>query len=183
MPDLPARLTLRDEQLVLRDWRVEDASALAPVCGDPDVCRFTSVPWSYSHAAARAWITRVARSREAGAVLAMAIVEGAADAPVGNVNLVRFDDDRRSAALGYWLAPGARGRGLASRAARVLCRWGFDQLGLARIELAVLPENLASQRVAERLGARSEGLRRNSHEADGRRWDMLILALGRGDLR
>jgi hypothetical protein len=33
---------------VLRDWRLGDAPALASVSGDPDVCRFTTVPWAYT---------------------------------------------------------------------------------------------------------------------------------------
>jgi len=177
MPALPAHLTLRDSGLVLRDWRREDAVALEPMCGDPDICRFTSVPWHYSLADAEAWIERVRHARGSGALVALAIAEDDAGRPVGNVNLVRFDDDRRSAALGYWLAPDARGRGLASRAAQLLCDWGFAQLGLGRIELAILPENDASQRVAARLGAVCEGIRRDSHEAAGRRWDMLVYAL------
>jgi len=184
VPELPATLTLRESELVLRDWRAEDAPALTAVCGDPDVCRFTSVPWVYEPAAARAWVERVGRGRTDGSVLALAIaVAGEEDAALGNVNLVRFDDAARSAALGYWLAPAARRRGLAVRAARLLCRWGFEQLGLVRVELAILPGNAASLRVAERLGARPEGLRRDSHEADGRRWDMQIHALTPGELR
>lgn len=174
---LPPTLTLRDADLVLRDWRIEDAPALAPVCGDPDVCRFTSVPWRYSQAEAQAWVARVRQARSAGTLLALAIAVAGDAGAVGNVNLVRFSDDGREAALGYWLAPAARGRGLAARAARLLCAWGFEQLGLARIELAILPDNAASKRVAERLGASPEGLRRDSHVADGVRWDMLVYAV------
>lgn len=183
MPELPATLTLRDGDLALRDWRADDAPALASVCGDPDVCRFTSVPWVYEPAAARAWVERVERGRADGSVLALAVTLEGKQAVLGNFNLARFDDAAGSAALGYWLAPAARGRGLATRAAHLLCRWGFEQLGLVRVELAILPGNATSERVAERIGARPEGLRRDSHAADGRRWDMLIHALTPAELR
>jgi RimJ/RimL family protein N-acetyltransferase len=181
VPKLPETLTLRDGVVMLRDWRPDDAPALRPVCGDPDVCRFTSVPWIYERSAATDWIARVGQGRFAGTTLALAIAEADAELPVGNVNLVRFGANGRDAALGYWLVPSGRGRGLATRAARLLCDWGFEQLGLARIELAILPDNPASQRVAERLGARSSGLRRDSHRADGRAWDMQIYELDRID--
>ena len=176
---LPDTLTLSGDGVVLRDWRAVDAPALEPVCGDPAVCQFTSVPWTYTRAAAEQWISRLPEGRAAGTTLALAVVEPDADVALGNVNLVRFDDAERSAALGYWLMPAGRGRGLATRAARLLCDWGFDALGLRRIELAILPDNPESQRVAERLGAAPEGVRRNSHEADGRAWDMAIYALSR----
>jgi RimJ/RimL family protein N-acetyltransferase len=179
MPRLPASLVLEDDGVVLRDWRMDDAPALQAVCGDPDVCRFSSVPWQYEHSAAERWIARVSAARSAGRAIALTITEASLDLALGNVNLVRFSDDGRSAALGYWLAPGARGRGLATAAARLLCGWGFQALRLADIELAILPENLASQRVAGRLGATPCGLRRGSHRADGHWWDMAIYVLGR----
>jgi RimJ/RimL family protein N-acetyltransferase len=176
---LPESLTLSDGNVVLRDWRPGDAPALRSICGDPDVCRFTSVPWTYERAAATDWVVRVRDGRSTGTTLALAIAELDADLPVGNVNLVRFSADGRNAALGYWLVPAARRRGLATRAARLLCGWGFEHLGLRRIELAILPGNAASQGVAERLGAQARGLRRDSHRAAGRAWDMLIYELER----
>jgi RimJ/RimL family protein N-acetyltransferase len=59
----------------------------------------------------------------------------------------------------------------------MLCAWAFEQMALTRIELAILPKNAPSHRVAERLGAAREGLRRNSHVAEGRSWDMVIYSL------
>ena len=177
MPALPATLALRADPVFLRDWRDDDAPALAPVCGDPDVCRFTSVPWAYTSAAARTWIAGLRARRAAGTGLVLAITEGDDGPPLGTVNLVQFSVDDRQAALGYWLLPAARRSGLATVAARTLCDWGFEHLSLERIELAILPDNVASQRVAARLGATPEGLRRDSHEADGRSWDMLIYSL------
>ncbi|HET7121026.1 MAG TPA: GNAT family protein [Solirubrobacterales bacterium] len=177
MPVLPETLTLSGSSVLLRDWREDDAPVLEAVCGEWDVCQFTSVPWSYSLADATNWVVRNREKRSRGEVLSLAIAATDRSPVVGNVNLTRFSADGREAALGYWLVPGARGRGLASAAALTLAGWGFEVMGLGRIELAILPENAASHRVAERLGATSEGLRRGSHEAGGRRWDMEIYAL------
>jgi RimJ/RimL family protein N-acetyltransferase len=174
MPALPQELLLEGEGLLLRDWRDEDAPALAPVCGEWDVCAFTSVPWAYSEPEALAWIARQRQKREAGTVLALAIQGRDDDRALGNVNLARMDDGGREAAIGYWLVPEARGRGLATAAASLLIDWGLRELGLERVEFAILPENLASQRVAERVGATPEGIRERSHEAEGRAWDMTI---------
>ncbi len=177
MAALPATLTLTDGRVLLRDWQKADAPVLEGVCGEWDVCQFTSVPWSYSLAEATAWTIRTRQNRSEGKVLSLAIVEMGSGLVVGNVNLSRFSEDGNEAALGYWLVPSARGRGLASAAARTLARWGFEAMGMKRIELAILPENTASHRVAERLGATPEGVRRSSHEAGGRWWDMAIYAL------
>ena len=179
MVDLPGSLTLEADGLVLRDWRTEDAPALEPVCGEWDVCGFTSVPWDYSEAEARAWVERQWHKREAGTVLALAIVADGEALPVGNVNLASFGDDGRAAAIGYWLVPSARRRGFVTRAAAELIRWSFGTLGLQRIEFEILPENLPSHRVAERLGARPEAPRHRVREADGRAYAMDVFAIER----
>jgi ribosomal-protein-alanine N-acetyltransferase len=179
MHALPDELRLEGDRVVLRDWRDSDAPALRPVCGEWDVCAFTSVPRSYTKAGAVAWIERQRYKRAAGTVLALAIQGRDDDRALGNVNLAGLDGDGREAEIGYWLVPEARGRGLATAATALLIDWGFASLGLERIEFAILPENHASQRVAERLGATPEGLRERSHQAEGRSWDMTIWSLSR----
>lgn len=179
MPDLPESLRIEGEGIVLRDWREEDAPALEPVCGEWLVSSFTSVPWEYSDTAARAWIERQREKRSGGAVLSLAIVEPGHELPSGSVNLTQFAPDDSGAGVGYWLVPEARGRGLAVTAVRLLVDWGLVTFGLERIEFAILPDNLASRRVAERVGATSEGLRERSHREHGRWWDMEIYAVRR----
>lgn len=144
-----------------------------------EVCRFTTVPWKYSPARAREWVRRQRAHAAAGTGVVLAITCDAETTPVGSVNLLRSSVDVRQATLGYWLVPEARGRGLVTAAAALVCAWGFEEMDLARIELAILPENDPSLRVAERLGAVREGLRRGSHVADDRAWDMVIYALTR----
>ena len=122
--------------------------------------------------------TSRASTSAAGSVLALAIQAEEDERPLGNVNLVGFDDDRREARIGYWLVPEARGRGLATAATSLLIDWGMRSLGIERVEFEILPENVASQRVAERVGAIALGLREKSHLAEGRWWDMTIWSVG-----
>ena len=64
--------------------------------------------------------------------------------------------------LGYWLLASARGRGLARRAAALLCTWAFEVCGVSRLQLTTLPGNVASERVAAACGfARHGTLRRD----------------------
>jgi len=69
------------------------------------------------------------------------------------------------------IAPAARGRGVSARAIELLTRWGFDELGLARLELRIDVMNIASERVAERAGYRRDGVLRNVHFKEGLRSD------------
>jgi RimJ/RimL family protein N-acetyltransferase len=84
--------------------------------------------------------------------------------------------------VGYWLAPAARGRGVASRAVRLLTGWAFDVLQLQRLELTCGPDNIGSQRVAERTGFTREGLLRSHMAFKGRRRDTLLFSLLPGEL-
>jgi RimJ/RimL family protein N-acetyltransferase len=69
------------------------------------------------------------------------------------VGLMR--DGPASAEVAYWVRPGERGRGLATRALRLLTGWAHHS-GLARLWLEIDPDNAASLRVAERAGYRFE---------------------------
>ena len=63
--------------------------------------------------------------------------------------------------LGYWVRTTREGRGIATAAARLVARFAFAELTLARLEIVIEPHNAASRRVAEKLGARFECIARH----------------------
>ena len=60
---------------------------------------------------------------------------------------------------------------------RLVAQWGFDQLGLARVELLTHPANHAAIAVAERAGFAREGLLRAYREKHGTRQDRVVFSL------
>jgi RimJ/RimL family protein N-acetyltransferase len=76
----------------------------------------------------------------------------------------------------------ATGAGVASRAARLVARFGLTTLGLGRIEILTVPSNLASQRVASKVGATFEGELRDRLLVRGTRWAARLYSLTRADL-
>jgi len=85
--------------------------------------------------------------------------------------------------IGYWVARDARGRGLCTRALRLLLRHALEDLELQRVDLLTDPDNFASQRVAEKAGFRREGvLRAHLRHPDGRIRDSVIFSLLPGEL-
>jgi RimJ/RimL family protein N-acetyltransferase len=90
--------------------------------------------------------------------------------------------DQGRVELGYWMLPEGRGRGRAKRAVRLLSRWALSQPGVDRLQLAISPENTASQRVAECNGFQREGLLRSYHVVNGRRADAVFFSLLRDEL-
>lgn len=73
--------------------------------------------------------------------------------------LLNVARERGEGEIGYWVAPEARGRGLAARAVGLLADWAFATLGLRRLELVTYEGNAPSRRVAERCGFVLEGPR------------------------
>lgn len=88
----------------------------------------------------------------------------------------------RLANVGYWVRPSQRGRGTAPAAVRLLARFGFAALRLNRLEILIEPRNEASQRAAEKGGARYEGLLRARIENNGTARDALMFSLIPEDL-
>jgi len=66
--------------------------------------------------------------------------------------------------IGYWIAPRARRRGLATRAVRLAAAWALQEGGAARVEALVEPENTASKRVVEAAGFRCVRAPANRHK-------------------
>lgn len=93
---------------------------------------------------------------------------------VGGVLLRTMDVPRGSAEAGCWLEPSAVGRGLVTRAARVLIDWAIRQRGIHRIEWVSSADNEASIAVARRLGMRRDGVLRESYPHRGRRHDLEV---------
>ncbi len=154
----------------IRRWRPEDAGALheAAVESVGEVARW--LPWchaGYSLDEARAWIATASAAWDAGTMHDFCIIECGTGAFVGGIGLSGIDERQGMANLGYWVRTGYAGQGAATQAARLVARFGFEQLGLVRIEIVVAVENLASQRVAAKLGALREGLLRNRIRVNG----------------
>lgn len=169
MPPIPDR-SLTDGVVVLRPPDERDLDAIDRALRDPGVIgAFGRATLS---AAELLGLNR--RRRQDGTSATFAICD-AGDECVGHV-FVNLGDARRGT-VGYWLLPEARGRGLATRAVRLISRWAFTELDLARLGLLTEPENDASQHVAERSGFRKEGVLRSYAEVDGRRVDFVVFSL------
>jgi ribosomal-protein-alanine N-acetyltransferase len=73
----------------------------------------------------------------------------------------------RGGHIGYWIDQEFANRGYTTRAVEILTRFGFDQLGLHRIEINIRPENAPSCKVAEKAGYLLEGTRARYLHIDG----------------
>jgi RimJ/RimL family protein N-acetyltransferase len=176
LPDPP----LTDGHVTLRAWRASDVPDIVEMCRDPDVVRFTSVPVPYDADDARLWLDLHPGRLAAGEGAAFAITEDGDDRPMGSIG-VRVLHDQGAAETGYHIVPDRRGRGLATGALRLIARWTFAELPVARLQLTTHLGNPASQRVAEKAGFTREGVLRAWADQRGERVDLVMWSLLPGD--
>ena len=183
-PDDAGSLVLSDGVVTLRPWSKDDAGFMAAAFVDPEIRRYNGVldrlgypapPLSITGAAAvidefaSNWRAFATTGTPTGA--AFAITDALSGELVGCCGV---DDWSKAdaAQIGYWLAPSARGRGSATRAAILLTRWLFG-LGAARVFLTIVAGNEASVAVARRAGFEYEETVRSHSIWKGERCDVM----------
>ncbi|MET7637125.1 GNAT family protein [Streptomyces sp. NPDC005438] len=93
---------------------------------------------------------------------------------VGGVLFRTMDVHLGTAEAGCWLEPSAVGRGLATRATRILIDWAVEERGIHRVEWRVCAENTPSIAVAHRLGMTRDGVLREHFPHRGQRQDIEV---------
>jgi RimJ/RimL family protein N-acetyltransferase len=158
------------------------AAAMDELARDADVARFTRVPEPVPAGFGAQWVDRYVRGWERGENAGFAICAAGSGDFLGLIGLVQLDAVAAEAAeVGYIVAAEARGRGVGTRALRLLSDWAFHALRLERIELRVDMGNAASARVAERAGFTREGVLRSVYVKDGVRADQIVFSRLRSD--
>lgn len=152
---------LATEGITLRRPAPGDIPWITTACSDRELSRYIpGLPYPYSESDARTFIEHAARGWAEGSGAAFVIARPADGDGLGTIGLHLSADDAGLAEVGYWLRRAARGHGAATIAVRLVSDWAFAELGIKRLNLITAPENLASQRVAERAGFTREGLLR-----------------------
>lgn len=155
LPDPP----LSDGTVVLRPWAETDVPAITAACRDPEIPKWIPlVPEPYTEQDAHEYVAQARQWWKDGSAGTFAITVD--EQPVGSIGLHANARDEGRAAVGYWVAREARGRGYATRALRLVSRWALEEIGVERLELLAEPINEPSCRVAEAAGFWREGILR-----------------------
>jgi len=162
-PPLPALTSpIGDGEIALREWRLSDSEQVAVACADEQIQLWIPVPSPYTLEDAREYISTRERERLEGRELGLAVTSVIDDATLlGSIGIVRPSLRDRRVEIGYWVAPGAPGRGVATRAVRLLAQWALRTLPVDRLELVVAVENEASCAVARAAGFDQEAVLRS----------------------
>jgi RimJ/RimL family protein N-acetyltransferase len=172
--------SITDGVVVLRELREGDRAVVLSTMRDAVVARWLNMPAAPSDRDFDS-LLRVARDgRASGDRIDYTVTVAGDDVSLGAVIASRRHRDNYEVA--YLAGAEGRGRGLMTRAVRLLCDWLLEE-GVGRIELRTHPDNEASQRLAQRVGFAREGLERQSIWLHGRRVDAIVWSLLPGDPR
>lgn len=173
------------DELLARPYRAGDAPALADAVHESFASLSRWLDWchaGYDLDDAREWIAICERGWADGEQYAFAVFDGDGSRFLGAVGITQRNRRYNFGGIGYWVRESARGRAIATRVARHVAAFGFERVGLGRIEILAALENAASRRTAERTGARFEGVQRNRLRVDERVFDAATYALIPSDL-
>jgi RimJ/RimL family protein N-acetyltransferase len=164
--------------VTLRRPDIGDIPWITAACSDRELSRYIPmIPQPYSESDARAFIEHTSRAWAEASGAAFVIAEAPGGDGLGTIGLHLFADDPTLGEVGYWLRREARGHGVATIAVRLVSDWAFEELGIRRLNLMTAPENMASQRVAERAGFTREGLLRGWMPTPNGRRDSVMFSL------
>jgi ribosomal-protein-serine acetyltransferase len=172
--------------LLIRTYREGDVAALFEAARESiaEVGRW--LPWcheNYSVEETRQFISSRASSSQGDEWYSFGIFRQDGGKFVGGVGINFINRVHQMANLGYWVRTSVAGRGVATIATRAVARFGFEQLSLQRIEIVAAVDNVASQRVAEKVGAVREGILRKRLLIGGHSVDAVMFSLVPEDLR
>lgn len=172
-------MEFRDGDLVVRRYRLDDAEPLATVANSRKVTAFLAdiFPNPYGLMDAEKWIAETAKeTRPCNFAIEWQgrLVGGIGFMPLKDVH-------HRTADIGYWLGEDYWGKGLATRAVKLVLPYAFGELGFIRIQGLVFANNPASMRVLEKAGFVREGVMNRHVVKRGEVHDAVMYAMIKPD--
>jgi ribosomal-protein-serine acetyltransferase len=182
---VPPEPPLSDGVVSLRPWRADDAAELvAALDGDEEIASWLdSIPQPYTDPDANAWLAQAGRAWAEGTSFPFAVVDARSRRLLGGMGLRWNDRVNQVGEVGYWARAEVRGRGVTTRALRLVADWALAEAGCERLVVRADTQNVPSQRVAERAGFVREGVERSARFSprQGRRVDFVVYSRLPGD--
>jgi len=172
---------LLGQKVKLRPLTLPDAPRLVALLNDPAVNRNLRLRTPVTLAAEREFIASLPHAVDQLVLGVAALDDGRL---LGVSGLHQLGDPARQAELGLFLGgPDEWGKGFGTEVTRLLCRHGFEVLGLNRIWLHVFADNERGLRAYERVGFRREGVLRQAAFRGAEHVDVVTMGLLRSEWR
>lgn len=174
---------LETERLILRALTPDDAAAIFAYASDPEVARYVVWEAHRSVKDAEAFLDLTMGRYASGEASDWGMVYKGDGRLIGTSGFVAREPEHARAEVGCVLHRGYWGMGLAAEALGAMISFGFERMGLNRIEGRCIAENMASARIMEKAGMVYEGTMRQREFMKGEYRDMKLYAILKDEYR
>lgn len=172
------KIRLEGKKVFLRPMRKSDVHRVFELVNDRRVTRFlSSVEAPVSLQQEKEFAAKCENDWKRNRAFNFAICEKQSDLLVGGCGLSSFDKRDQRTTAGIWLGKNYWGKGFGFEAIFLLFQFGFEKLGLNRIQYGYLTDNKRSKGIAKKLGAKKEGVQREYCFKRGRFFDHAITSI------
>lgn len=147
---------LETERLILRKWTIADTNALFEIMRDAKVARFIGDGEPFTVEKANDFLAWAEDFERANGFCRWKVIEKSTNEVVGSCGFGRIKESEEIE-LGYLFAQKAWGKGYATEIAEACAGYGFKKLGFREIIALTDAENIASQKVLEKIGFSQRG--------------------------
>jgi ribosomal-protein-alanine N-acetyltransferase len=172
---------LEMERYALRQIREADAEAVFAYLSDAEVMRYRSADPLVKFEDAVVWIQQRESEFREGRILRWAIARREDDRFIGTVLYHQIDLQNFRAEIGADLAKEYWSQGVITEVMKTALAFGFENMGLNRIDAMLHPENIGSRRVLEKSGFELEGILKEFWFVRGTFWDAMLMSLLKKD--
>jgi [ribosomal protein S5]-alanine N-acetyltransferase len=176
--DLP---NLETPRLLLRKLTTEDTPGMFNYASNEEVAKYVTWDAHKTLKDTETFVNFVLNQYKAHKVSPWAIEEKETGTFIGTIDFVWWKPVHNMAEIGYVISPDYWGKGITTEAAKAIIQFGFEQMDLVRIQARCLVENIASQRVMEKVGMSYEGTHRKSMFLKGKHYDLKMYAILKED--
>ena len=174
MQDFPP---IQTERLTMRPFQADDLEFVFQHFSDPQVAQYLLDEPPVTDRSQAQEIVQFYLDSVGKPYNRWVIISKADDQRIGTCGFHKWNKSHQRAEIGYDLSPNAWGQGYMQEAIRAAIQYGFNHMGLHRIEALVYPENTRSLHLLNKLGFKQEGTLRDYFYLDGKFYDHVILSL------
>jgi len=163
---LAAKMFLETDRLIIRTYEEQDASALHQFVRDNTYYLYETGPMTLKNntsvSKSQAFLQMLEAERQNGKWVWNGIFDKKTMDLLGQVSIYNFEESNKSCELGYFITADQMSKGYATEAVKAIINYCFFKLLRSMILLRIKPDNIASKRVAQKLGFQKIGLQKKS---------------------
>jgi ribosomal-protein-serine acetyltransferase len=144
-----------NQEVYIRPFHENDGLAFVEAVNESIATVGVWMDWchqGYTREEAESWFKVCKQNFAASQSYDFGIFALSTDQVLGGIAINQINKEHNFGNIGYWVRQSQQGKGVASRATQAIAAFGFQELKLTRLEIIIAEENLASRRVAEKMG-------------------------------